>query len=170
MANNGNLMKPKRDRTAEERRESAKKAGKASGEARRKKADFKKAFKAAMELQAAPDVAKAMSKTGVPIDTNYDVMIAGIVKGVMKSNPAMVKEAMRLIGEDEQANQRRELFTLEKEKAQLEIEKQRLENEKTKLWLAMVKERQGEGLEIPDDGFIDALNAVAGEDWTDEDI
>lgn len=41
MANEENLMKPKRDRTAKERRESARKAGKASGEARRRKKAMK---------------------------------------------------------------------------------------------------------------------------------
>ena len=162
MANNGNL-KPSEYKLSQEE---AKKGGKASGAARRAKADFKKRFKQAMEMQADPSVAKAMSKTGVPVDTNYDVLIAGIVKGVMKSNPGMAKEAMRLIGADERA----ELLELEKEKTRLEIEQKKLENEKQRLWIEAVKERQGQGIEMPDDGFIDALNAIAGEDWTDDDI
>lgn len=170
MANNENLIKPTRDRTAEERRESARKAGKASGKARRRKADFKKRFQEAMAMEADPKVAASMSKTGVPVDTNYDVMIAGIIKGVMKSNPAMVKEAMRLIGEDEQMNRQRELFEIEKAKAALEAEKLALENEKQRMWLEALKAQRGQGDELPDDGFLDALKGSAVEDWTDEDI
>ena len=157
-------------RTEEEAREKGRRGGKASGEARRKKRDFRLRFQQAMEMQADPNVAAAMAKTGVPIDTNYDVIVAGILKGVMKNNPAMVKEAMRLLGEDEQLNRQKELLEIEKAKAELEMERIRLANEKERLWIEAVKANQGQIDELPDDGFLDALKGSAVEDWSNEDI
>ena len=151
-------------------REEAKKGGKKSGETRRRKAEFRKRFREAMELAADPAVAKSLSKTGIPVETNYDVLIAGIVKGVMKSNPAMAKEALRLIGEDDLTNQKAEMHKIEKAKAELEIERQKLEVEKQRIWLEAVKAQQGQGEELPDDGFLDALKGSAVEDWEHEDI
>lgn len=49
MANNEENLRPMSERTKEEQREIAKKGGKASGEARRRKRDLKKAFEALLE-------------------------------------------------------------------------------------------------------------------------
>ena len=170
MANNGNLIKPTKDRTPEERRESARKAGKASGKARREKAEFRKRFQQAMALDADPKVAATLSKTGVPVESNYDVLIAGIFKGVVKSNPAMVKEALKLAGWDDAEKRQNEMHEIQKAKAALEAERVTLENERQRLWLEAVKAQQGQGEELPDDGFLDALKGSSVEDWTDGDI
>lgn len=50
MANEENLLRPKRDQTAEERRESARRAGKASAEARRRKRDMRETFRDLLDM------------------------------------------------------------------------------------------------------------------------
>lgn len=50
MANKQNLLRPKRDQTAEERRESARRAGKASAEARRRKRDMRETFRDLLDM------------------------------------------------------------------------------------------------------------------------
>lgn len=50
MANEQNLLRPKRDQTAEERRESARRAGKASAEARRRKRDMRETFRDLLDM------------------------------------------------------------------------------------------------------------------------
>ena len=166
MANNGNL-KPQNTRTKEEQREIARQGGKASGEARRRKGDIKERLKIVMEMQADPKVAAAMAKTGIEVEDNLDVVIASMMKGVMKSNPQMTDKVLKLLGQDVTEAQKQAKAELELEKARLEIERQQLENERQKIWLEAVKTQQGQGDELPDDGFIEALKDSALEDWNE---
>ena len=169
MANNGNLIKNE-DLTPSERRESASRAGKASGKARKEKADLKKRLQLLMQMEADPKVAAAMSKTGIEVRDNMDVLMAGMMKGVMKSNPQMTEKVLKLLGQDVSEAQKQAKAELELEKMRLEIERQELENEKQKIWLEAVKTQQGQAEELQDDGFIDALKSSALEDWSNEDI
>ena len=166
MANNDNLAPV---RTKSEARERGKNGGEASGKARKEKADLKKRLKVLMEMEADPKVAAAMSKTGIDVHDNLDVVIASMMKGVMKSNPQMTDKVLKLLGQDVTEAQKQAKAELELEKARLEIERQQLENERQKIWLEAVKTQQGQGDELPDDGFIEALRESAVGDW-DESI
>ena len=155
-------------RSEAEAREKGRKGGKASGVARRKKADVKARLEMVMQMQADPKVAAAMSKTGIEVEDNLDVLVAGMMKGVMKSNPQMTEKVLKLLGQDVTEAQKQAKAELEIEKARLEIERQQLENEKQKIWLEAVKAQQGQADELPDDGFIEALKGSALEDWNED--
>lgn len=148
--------------------EDAKKGQENSAKARRRKKDLKERLKIVMEMQADPKVAAAMSKTGIEVEDNLDVVIASMMKGVMKSNPQMTEKVLKLIGQDVTEAQKQAKAELEIEKAKLEIERQQLENEKQKIWLEAVKAQQGQADELPDDGFIEALKGSALEDWNED--
>lgn len=168
MANNENL-KSLNERTKSEQREIARKGGKASGKARKEKRDLKKRLEIIMESAADPKVAASLSKTGIEVNDNLDVLIASMMKGVMKSNPHVIDKVLKLMDYDQREVNRKELFEIEKQKAELEVAKIELENEKQRLWIEAVKAQQGQGLELPDDGFIDALRGSAAEDWNNKD-
>lgn len=175
MAENGknksheNLI-PNQVRSGEEARERGRKGGIASGKARRRKKEFQERLKAAMEMPADPKVAATLSKTGIDVHDNYDVLVAGMLKGVMKSNPQMVDRVLRQLGYDVKERRAEELHEIEKLRAALELEKAQLELERQRLWLEAVKAQQGQLEELPDDGFIEALKGSATEDWDEEDI
>lgn len=79
MANNENLI-PNSERTPSERRENARKAGIASGKARREKANLKKQLQVFLESDATLD------KYGNPL-TGAELMVKVAVREMMKGNP-----------------------------------------------------------------------------------
>lgn len=100
--NNENLLKPS-DRTPSERRESASHAGKASGEARRRKRDMKARMKMILALPAT-DVgdwnnASAMGVEMEEID-NETVMLIGLYREAKRGNVAAVREIRNILGKD----------------------------------------------------------------------
>lgn len=73
-------------RTTDERREIAKKAGKASGKVRRKKADFKKALNALLTLQIDDkELIESLDKLGVE-KTLENAILFGQAKSAAKGN------------------------------------------------------------------------------------
>ncbi len=165
MAKGHKNLIPDTERTKEEQKEIRKKGGKASGKARKEKSELKKRLKIIMESTADPKVAASLSKTGIDVNDNLDVLIASMMKGVMKSNPHVIDKVLKLLDYDQRETNRKEMFEIEKQKAELEVAKIELENEKQRLWIEAVKAQQGQGIELPDDGFIDALRGSAAEDW-----
>jgi len=75
--NNQNLMRPKRDQTAEERRKQATKAGKASGEARRQKKQLTEWVKILVNLPANAQQKAGLEKMGV--DTSEEITINALL-------------------------------------------------------------------------------------------
>lgn len=119
-----------------------------------------------MEAAADPRVAKAMSKTGVDVKDNADVVIAGIYKGVIKGEPKSLAMWMELTGQSVKENRKGELFEYEKRKAEAEAKRAEMETELYRMRLEAIK---GVGQdELPDDGFLEALKGTAAEDWSDE--
>lgn len=159
-------------RTPEERRENARKAGIASGEARRRKKSIKQGVIALMKEETPDQVKRAFSRSGYDVATNADAMVAAILTGAIRGNPRMIERVMEMIGEDPRANARKaeleiakERLKIEQERARLDLERQAMENERQRLWMAAIT---GDGqAEIPSDGFIEALSATAGPDWID---
>lgn len=79
MANEQNLI-PNSERTPSERRENARKAGLASGKARREKADLRRQLQVFLESEAIKD------KDGEPL-TGAELMVKVAVKEMSKGNP-----------------------------------------------------------------------------------
>ena len=79
MANEQNLV-PNEARTPEERRENARKAGIASGKARREKADLKRQLQVFLEAEATKD------KNGEPL-TGAELMVKVAVREMAAGNP-----------------------------------------------------------------------------------
>lgn len=86
MANPQNLVRNE-DRTPSERRENARRAGVASGEARRKKKAFKDALIALLEIE---------KKDG---KTYQDAVVVGLVKRSATGDPRAIELLLRIIGE-----------------------------------------------------------------------
>lgn len=156
MAGKDNLI-PNHERTPEERRENARKAGIASGKARRRKANLKKALHTILVSDVS---SKNLAETleGLGYDrTNESAMALAMVQKAIKGDTRAFEQVARLV---------------ETEKDTHDIAEQK---ERTKLLTAQVKEKELElqqteaalnGEEnIADDGFIEALNGEAADLW-----
>ena len=152
--------------TAEEARTKGRNGGIKSGQSKRRKKELKQRLKVLMEMPADPKLAKALEKTGVTVDDNLDLVLASMMKGVLKGDVRMIDRVLELIEQSPNAKAKIELQKLERRKAELEAERLELENEKNRLWLDNAKGVNQD--ELPDDGFLDALKGTAEEDWTDE--
>ena len=166
MANGHENLIPASKRSKAEAKENGRKGGIASGEARRKKKDMRERAKLIMEMDAAPHVAKAMSKTGIDVSDNTDVVLAGIYKGVLKGETKSINLWMELTGDSLKEAHREELHELERRKAEAEAELKEMEAELAKMRIAAIKGIDDE--EVPDDGFLDALKGTAAEDWSND--
>jgi hypothetical protein len=99
MVNEQNLIKNS-ERTPSERRENAKKAGVASGKARRKKANLKKAFETILQADvASPNVKKQLEKLG--FDTTNEMALAMVMmQKAMKGNVRAFEQISKLTTTD----------------------------------------------------------------------
>lgn len=99
MANEQNLIKNS-ERTPSERRENAKKAGVASGKARRKKANLKKAFETILQADvASPNVKKQLEELGFD-STNEMALAMVMMQKAMKGNVRAFEQISRLTAID----------------------------------------------------------------------
>nr|DAR80663.1 MAG TPA: hypothetical protein [Caudoviricetes sp.] len=124
MANEQNLIKNS-ERTPSERRENAKKAGVASGKARRKKANLKKAFETILQADvASPSVKKQLEDMG--FDTTNEMALAMVMmQKAMKGNVRAFEQISKLTTTDAKDS-------LDKKEQKERIESLKLENEKKK--------------------------------------
>ena len=107
MANNKNLMPIElvnARRTQEERTESARKAGKASGEARSRKANFRKALNLLLTAQVETEWTEQLQALG--LDSTYESainasMILQAAQGNVKAYEAIAKYAGQLNPDEE---------------------------------------------------------------------
>lgn len=103
MPNEKNLI-PNEQRTPSERRRNAKKAGKASGAARREKKKLKDYAELLLSLPVS-DMRKynALARMGIPMEEidNEMLMVAGLHKSACDGNVAAAKEIRSIIGEDQ---------------------------------------------------------------------
>lgn len=127
MANEQNLIKNS-ERTPSERRENAKKAGVASGKARRKKANLKKAFETILQADvASPNVKKQLEDMG--FDTTNEMALAMVImQKAMKGNVRAFEQISKLTTTDAKDN-------LDKKEQKERIKALELENEKRKITL-----------------------------------
>lgn len=136
-------------RTAEERRELARKAGKASGEARRRKADFRKALNTLL-------TAKIDNEEWTPFleSLGLDSTLESAI------NAAMIREAL---AGNVKAYEAIAKYSGQTEKTEIDQEEQNLRMAATKAKMGV-----GDESEPEDDGFMDALNHSAASDWKEE--
>ena len=124
MANEQNLIKNS-ERTPSERRENAKKAGEASGKARRKKANLKKAFETILQAEvASPNVKKQLEELGFD-STNEMALAMVMMQKAMKGNVRAFEQISKLTTTDAKDS-------LDKKEQKERIESLNLENEKKK--------------------------------------
>lgn len=153
MANEQNLIKNS-ERTPSERRENAKKAGVASGKARRKKANLKKAFETILQADvASPSVKKQLEDMG--FDTTNEMALAMVMmQKAMKGNVRAFEQISKLTTTDAKDS-------LDKKEQKERIEALKLGNEKRR------REMGTSEVDVKDDGFIKSLEGVVEETWLD---
>ena len=153
MANEQNLIKNS-ERTPSERRENAKKAGVASGKARRKKANLKKAFETILQADvASPNVKKQLEDMG--FDTTNEMALAMVMmQKAMKGNVRAFEQISNLTATDAKDS-------LDKREQKERIEALKLGNEKLRKQIGTSE------VDVKDDGFIKSLEGVVEETWLD---
>lgn len=144
MANEKNLI-PFNQRTESERREISKKAGKASGEARRRKRDAKAAAKFLLNLQTTEGAKESMRKIGVPDDdaenaTNMEYMIFGVMYKAMKGDERATRLMLELAGEDPKTKAEAERLKMEKARFKAEQDGRAGKSDAINDWLTAVME------------------------------
>ncbi|WP_312428321.1 hypothetical protein [Lacrimispora sp.] len=148
MARGHENLIPFNKRTEVEQRRIASAGGKASGEARRKKADFRKTLNALLTAEIdSPEWSPVLEALGLDSTLESAVnaaMIMKAVKGDVRAYEAIAK------------------YSGQSEKTDTDQEEQQIR-------MAVSKAKMGvddEG-EVEDDGFLDALSGSAGTDWED---
>ncbi|MDY4338108.1 stress-induced protein [Streptococcus sp. 21WXBC0057M1] len=135
MANEQNLIKNS-ERTPSERRESAKKAGVASGKARRKKANLKKAFETILQAEvASPNVKKQLEELGFD-STNEMALAMVMMQKAMKGNVRAFEQISKLTTTDVKD-------TLDKKEQKERIKRLELDNKKREQELSGPKSNTG---------------------------
>lgn len=148
MASGHENLIPFNKRSVEEARECGRKGGKASGEARRKKADFRKTLNALLTAEIdSTEWSPVLEALG--LDSTLESAV----------NAAMIKEA--LMG-NVKAYEAIAKYSGQSEKTDTDQEEQGLRMAATKAKMGV----DDEG-EVEDDGFLDALNGTAATDWED---
>ncbi len=135
MANEQNLIKNS-ERTPSERRENAKKAGEASGKARRKKANLKKAFETILQAEvASPNVKKQLEELGFD-STNEMALAMVMMQKAMKGNVRAFEQISKLTTTDAKDS-------LDKKEQKERIKRLELDNKKREQELSGSKSDTG---------------------------
>lgn len=150
MANEQNLRVP----SSKEARENGKKGGVASGKARRKKANLKKAFETILQADvASPNVKKQLEDMG--FDTTNEMALAMVMmQKAMKGNVRAFEQISKLTTTDAKDS-------LDKREQKERIEALKLGNEKLRKQIGTSE------ADVKDDGFIKSLEGVVEETWLD---
>lgn len=127
MAGADNLI-PNSERTPEELREMTRKGGIASGKARRKKANLRKAFETILQAEvASPNVKKQLEELGFD-STNEMALAMVMMQKAMKGNVRAFEQISRLTAIDTKDS-------LDKREQKERIEALKLENQKRRVTL-----------------------------------
>ena len=149
MANERNLMQY-RSSTPDERRRNASKAGKASGEARRRKANLRQTMNAILTSEVdIPEWTPILEALGLG-STLETVISAAMVREAMNGNVKAYMAIKDVLGQTS--------------KSDVDLEEQKLRMDATKANMGVDDEGQ------EDDGFLDALKNTVEDDWADNDM
>lgn len=149
MANEGNLI-PNSERTPEELREMTRKGGIASGKARRRKADLKKAFNTILQADvASPNIKKQLESLGFET-TNEMALAMVMMQKAMKGNVRAFEQISKLTAIDvkdslDKREQKARIKSLELENSKKE--KALSDNDKTEVALSAYFEKLDEVLD-----------------------
>ena len=148
-------------RTTEELRVIASRGGKASGESRRKKADFRRTLNLLLTAEIdSPEYTPMLEALG--LDSTLESAInAAMILEAMSGNVKAYEAIAKYAGQSAGTEQEQEAKNLEIQKLQEELEKQRMENERLRSAISGNDK-------VADDGFLEALKGTAAEDWADE--
>lgn len=137
-------------RTEEEQRKIRSDGGKASGAARRRKADFRKTLNLLLTAEIdSPEWKPILESLGVEC-TLESAMLMGQIKAAMMGD----SKAARFVAE----------YAGQSGKTDAEQEEQMVRTAAAKARAGLADEEEEQ-----DDGFLDALRGSAEEDWADED-
>lgn len=143
MANNENLIPFTSNQSREEAVRNGRKGGKASGEARRKKANFRKTLNALLTAEI-DNTEWTPLLQALGVDSTLEAAV----------NMAMIKEA--LMGNVKAYTAIKDVLG-QTSKSDTDLEEQQLR-------MAATRAKMG----VEDDGFLDALNETAADDWSDD--
>ena len=94
-------LKPLKSRTTEEHRSFHRAGGKASGEARRKKASVQSIIKAWAEHPIVPAKLKAQAEAfGLDTDEGRSLLALGMLQNAMKGNSKYMEKVLQMLGEE----------------------------------------------------------------------
>lgn len=148
MANERNLIQYNGGLSPSEARENGRKGGKASGEARRRKANFRKDLNDLLTTEVNnPEWSPVLEALGLD-NTLGMVMHAAMIKQALNGNVKAYEAIAKYSGQSEKTD---------------------IDQEEQNLRMAASKAKMGvdDGEEAEDDGFLDALSGSAGPDWED---
>mgnify|MGYP000037393030 CR=1 FL=1 len=148
MANNENLIPFTSNQSREEAVRNGRKGGKASGEARRKKANFRKTLNALLTAEI-DNTEWTPLLQALGVDSTLEAAV----------NMAMIKEA--LMGNVKAYTAIKDVLG-QTSKSDTDLEEQQLRMAATRAKMGVEEE------EVEDDGFLDALNETAADDWSDD--
>ena len=147
MAGIDNLI-PNEQRTPEERRRNARKAGIASGKARREKADLKKKVNQILEMDVfSPQLKEALEKKGLNA-TNQTAIATVLLQKALKGNIRAIELLAKMNGNEGTKD------NLDKKEQKERIKAQQLENKK--------KAQQLEGNVVSEDIMSDYFDKLEG--------
>lgn len=153
MANEKNLI-PNSKRTPKELREITRKGGIASGKARRKKANLKKAFEAILEADVKSDKIKQQLENMGFEATNEMALAMVMMQKAMKGNVKAFEQIARLVATDtkdslDRKEQRERIVSIQlgNEKLRAQIGKEEGQDEKIAGFLNLIKGAVSDGLE-----------------------
>ena len=132
------------------------KGGRASGEARRRKADFRKTLNLLLTAKIdSPEWTPLLESLG--LDSTLEAAVnAAMIREALNGNVKAYEAIAKYSGQSDrtEADHEEQRARVDKEQAQTEAIKK--------------KSELGEADEIEDDGFVDALKGNASGDWADE--
>ena len=147
--NESNLIPFTSEQSREEAEKNGRKGGKKSGEVRRRKKSMKSVLSAMLNADVVSDeIYNSAAELGVDVmEMTYQAAImAALVRRAASGDVAAVREIRSIIGEDNDTER-------------VKLQKKQLAMQEKKL--------SGDTEELPDDGFLNALNGSAAEDWTE---
>ena len=148
MANNENLVPFTSNQSREEAVKNGRKGGKASGAARRRKADFRKTLNALLTAEIdSPEWTPVLNALG--LDSTLESAV----------NAAMIREAL--------SGNVKAYIAIRDTLGQTTKSEEDLEEQKIRTAAAKAKAGQEDEEEPEDDGFIDAFNDATEDDWSD---
>ena len=148
--NESNLIPFTSEQSREEAEKNGRKGGKKSGEVRRRKKSMKSVLSAMLNADVVSDeIYNSAAEMGVDVmEMTYQAaIIAALIKKAASGDVAAVREIRSIIGEDNDTER-------------VKLQKKQLAMQEKKL--------SGEVGEVPDDGFLNALNGSAADDWAED--